>query len=111
MFRCELERKNPGETFYRYEMDGNMVWFSQDDNGSIYSVYVSGNEKLKGIEIHVNIECDPYCYPKNVYMITDGNRFYGPDEVDKYIEKLQYAKELCNKIAEIFNSEVHRKEK
>lgn len=109
MFKCELKKKTNDEMFYRYEMDENKVWFSQANDGSIYSVYVSLNKKLKGIEIHVITECDPYYYPKRVYMLTDSNRFYDPREVDEYIKTLQYAKNLCNKIAEIFNRDEHRK--
>ena len=50
-----LEVKKPienNEMFYKYNIDNNLVWFSQkNDNGNIYSIYIKLKENFENFEI------------------------------------------------------------
>lgn len=101
--------RNEGDIFYRYDIDGTKVWFSQyPSNGNIYSVAIRMNEKLNSmIEFHIQ---DDYgldtCYPLGIniairYSLT-------LEQMDEHIELMKYAKEVAMAIMNIFNSGVHK---
>ena len=109
LFKLEKKEKSSrNETFYRYGWDGNKVWFTQQDSGDIFAVYVSSDKSLKGLDFFVHIkELETY-YPSCVYFNTHHNRFYA-ENVDEYIENLKIAKILCKEIMEIFESSEHNR--
>ena len=106
----ELRRvRDEGDIFYRYNIDGTLVWFSQhQSNGHIYTVTVRPNEELENIEFYVQDDsyCDVY-YPKWVEISTH-HETLNVDSVDDYINELRYAKETAQAIMDIFESGVHK---
>jgi protein associated with RNAse G/E len=111
MFKCELKKLDPIDgTFYRYSMDDNKVWFTQSQKGNIYTVHVSPDKKLKGIDIYVHIrESEEYnYYPDYSYIYTSSERLY--DNIDEYIEKLEYAKLVQEEVMKIFELPEHKSE-
>jgi hypothetical protein len=93
------------EIFYRYEVDGAVVWFAQDKmSGNIYTVGITPPEKLKNIfEMYIREDSqnDSY-YP--MFIEIRVHETLALDDVDAYIEKLEYAKELCHAIMSIFQN-------
>lgn len=106
----ELTRaRDEGDVFYRYNIDGTLVWFSQyQSNGHIYMVTVRPNEKLENIEFYVQdgSNHDVY-YPEWVEISTCHERLT-VDSVDDYINELKYAKETAKAIMDIFESGAHK---
>lgn len=111
---CELKKPfddelNDKETFYRYNIDGVCVWFTQrTDSGNIYSVGIRVNERLSDIEFYIEdgSRHDNY-YPENVYIYVHKRLFI--EQMDDYIELLKYAKEMSEAIMSIFSLEEHIK--
>lgn len=107
---CELKQEfSDKEMFYRYNIDGVCVWFTQHiDDGNIYSVGIRGNERLSGIEFYIEdgSKNDNY-YPENVYIRLHERLFI--EQIEAYIELLKYAKEMSESIMSIFSSEEHIK--
>lgn len=111
MFKCDIKREHDHETFYRYCLDDNKVWFTQSVSGNIYNVYVSLNKQLEEmLELYVHIrETEEYTYyPDYNYIQLKTNRLYMEHNIDEYIEKLQYAKLIKEEIMKIFELEEHK---
>lgn len=107
----ELTRtRDEGDIFYRYNIDGTQVWFSQyPQNGNIYSVVIRTNERLNG-EVEFYIQDDnsgDICYPTGIY-ISAGHRRLLPEQIDEHIKQMKYAKEVAVAIMDIFNSGIHK---
>lgn len=102
--------REDGDIFYRYDIDGTKVWFSQyPQNGNIYSVVIRTNEKLdRKIEFYLEDDCHRNkCYPVGV-DISIGHRRLSPAQVEEHVELMQYAKEVAEAIMNIFNDGIHK---
>lgn len=112
MVRVVLELKKAGDRndiFYRYNVSGTLVWFSQNqNNGCIYSVSVRLSRELDGMEFYVQdgSRHDVY-YPEWVEISVDHTRL-NTDQVDEHISKLKFAKEVAKVIENIFESPEHK---
>ncbi len=99
---------NDKEIFYRYNINGNLVWFSQmRDSGNIYSVSVRLNDYL-----------DDYF---NVWVCCDDNKLFYPnditiemrhsnikqEEVSRVVSDINYVNRLCDMIMSIFKTKEH----
>lgn len=112
MFVLELKKDSTsGETFYRYGMGENKVWFTQSKSGDIYSASFYGDEKLSGLDFYIYTELKQQSiyYPDYVYIQTSSVRLFEPKEIDEYIDKMQYAKKVSELIMEIFKADEHSK--
>lgn len=103
------KEREEGDIFYRYDIDGTKVWFSQyPTNGNIYSVAIRGNEKL-GDMITFRIQDDfnfDVCYPLGIDISIRYNLTL--ETIDRYIELMQYAKEVATTIMGVFSEGVHK---
>lgn len=102
--------RDEGDIFYRYDIDGTKVWFSQyPSNGKIYTVAIRPNEELHG-EVEFYLEEDfngDKCYPTGIY-ISAGHKRLTPEQVDEHVELIKYAKNVAVAIMDIFNSGIHK---
>ena len=111
MVRVVLELKKASDRndiFYRYNVSGTLVWFSQNQqNGCIYSVCVRPSRELDCMAFYVQdgSRHNVY-YPEWVEISVDHTRL-NADQVDEYISKLKFAKEVAKAIEDIFNSPEH----
>lgn len=96
-------------TFYRYNIDGNFVWFNQHHDGEIYYAYV----KLKSPYCDyadMYIDTEEYFYPVRARISIKNRMLEHLEDVDVYIEVLEYLKELYDAVLEIFDTEgIHYK--
>ena len=102
-------------TIYVYDLsgvnDGVELHFEQHDSGTISFVSVKRNERLKDAGLKIYVECGEtkdIFYPQYAEVGVTGNCIKASD-IDKYIEDMQYAKQLCDMIMFIFNMDEHRK--
>lgn len=104
------KEREEGDIFYRYDIDGTKVWFSQyPSNGNIYTVTIRPNEKLHG-NIEFYLEEDYHgdkCYPVGIY-ISSGHGRLTPEQVDEHVALMQYAKNVATAIIDIFNNGIHK---
>lgn len=101
--------RDEGDIFYRYNIDGTLVWFSQyQSNGHIYIVAVRPNDELEGIKFYVQDGSSYEVYYPQYVKIDVSHEEFNVDSIDDYIEKLKYAKEVAKAIEDIFNSGVHK---
>lgn len=102
--------RDEGDIFYRYDIDGTKVWFSQyPQNGNIYTVAIRPNEELHG-EIEFYIQDDysgDICYPTGIYISASSRRLF-PEQIDEHIALMKYAKEVAVAIMDIFNKGIHK---
>lgn len=106
----ELKRDKVGEIFYRYNVNGTLVWFSQyTESGNIYTVSVSAADDIKeDFRFYVvDGSQHEYYYPEFVEINTNHERLT-VDKVDEYISGLMYAKNVAMAIMEIFESGEHK---
>lgn len=103
------KQREEGDIFYRYDIDGTKVWFSQyPQNGNIYSVAIKGNEKL-GDMITFRTQDDfnfDVCYPRGIDISIRYNLTL--ETIDEHIELIKYAKEIATAIMNIFNNGIHK---
>lgn len=106
----ELTRvRDEGDIFYRYNIDGTLVWFSQyQSNGHIYMVSVRPNEELENIEFYVQDGSNHDVYYPEWVEISACHEKLTVDSVDGYINELKYAKETAKAIMGIFENGVHK---
>ena len=98
-----------GDVFYRYNIDGTKVGFSQhQSNGHIYMVSVRPNEELEDIEFYVQDGSNKEVYYPEWVEISTCHERLTVDSVDDYINKLKYAKKTANAIMDIFKSGTHK---
>ena len=110
MFVLELKKDTTNtETFYRYGMGENKVWFTQSKSGDIYRVYFAKDEKLSGLGFYIHIKEQPIFYPDYVYIVMGDSHFLEPKEIDEQINKMKYAKKVSELIMEIFKADEHSK--
>lgn len=105
---CVRTHEKDDYIFYRYEIDGTVIWFSQyKDYGCIYTVSVALPEKFNDFEIYVQDDSrnDIY-YPQNLTVRT--HKTLTIETMDEYIKNLEYIKELCEAIMSIFALEKHK---
>ena len=111
MIKVVLELKktrDEGDIFYRYNVNGTLVWFSQyQDSGHIYSVIVRPSVELEGIKFYVQDgSMHDVFYPEWVEISVEHARL-NVDQVDEHISKLKFAKEVAEVIENIFNCPEH----
>jgi hypothetical protein len=103
------KERDEGDIFYRYNIDGTLVWFSQyQQNGNIYTVSVRPSKKLEDFEFYVQDDSrkEKY-YPEYVEINTSHERLT-VEQIDGYVSALKYAKEIAEAIIGIFESGVHK---
>ena len=106
----ELKKEGAdGSVFYRYNIEGNLVWFDQYvDSGNIYTVAVRTPDWIREnfqFYVHDGSQHD-YYYPERVEINTNHERLTA-DQVEGYINGLTYAKRIAEAIMDIFNSGEH----
>ena len=97
-----------GEVFYRYNIDGNLVWFDQhQDNGNIYSVNVRLNENLnKNYDVWIYCEDDKLFYPNDITIEVKYCNIKQED-VNGVVADINYINRLCDMIMSIFKTKEH----
>ena len=112
MVRVVLElkkKRDEGDIFYRYNISGTQVWFSQyPTNGNIYAVMVRPSDELEGIKFYAH-DGSMYgiCYPDWIEIDVEHTAL-NDEQVDEYISKLKLAKEVAKAIEDIFESPEHK---
>ena len=105
----ELKKDKVSEIFYRYNIDGTLVWFEQYmESGHIYMVHVSTADDIKEdfkFYVHDGSQHD-YYYPEYVEINTNHERLT-VDQVEEYVSGLMYAKRVAESIMDIFSSGEH----
>lgn len=108
--RLELRKViyEPNEsTFYRYNIDGNLVWFSQGYEGNIYVVYIRLNENItKYFDVWVHCEDNRLFYPDDITIEIRHSRI-NQNEVSRVVSDINYINRLCDKVMSIFRMEEH----
>lgn len=106
---CVRTHEKDNEIFYRYEIDGAIIWFGQcKKTGNIYTVGVTLPEKIKNFfEVYIRDDsCSDIYYP--LYAEIRVHETLAMDDVDAYIKNLEYVKDLCEAIMSIFSMEKHK---
>ena len=91
--------------------DGVELHFYQHEIGTISCVSIKRNERLKDAGLKIYVECGEskdVFYPEYVEVAVSGNCIKASD-IDKHIEDMKYAKQLCDTIMYIFNMSEHCK--
>lgn len=107
----EFKDEQKDSTFYKYNIDGTLVWFDQHaDSGHIFTVLVASSAKLADMfKFYVKDGSrSKYYYPICVEIIANSEALT-IDQVDWYVSKLVYAKMVAEAIMEIFESDEHIK--
>ena len=102
-------QSNKNEIFYRYNIDGVLVWFDQYiDSGHIYAVTVRTPDWIReNFQFYVyDGSQHDYYYPEFVEINTKHERL-SVDQVDGYMNGLAYAQKLAQAIMEIFDTGKH----
>ena len=96
------------DMFYKYNIDGNLIWFSQNqNNGNIYTVYVRLKECIdEYFDVWVHCEDNKLFYPYNVIIEVNHLRIK-PSEVEEVVHGMNYVNKLCHMIMSIFKLEEH----
>ena len=96
------------EVFYRYNINGNLVWFSQhQDNGNIYSVHVRLNDYLKEyFDVWVFCDDNELFYPNDITIEIEHSRIK-QEEVSRIVSDINYINRLCDMIMSIFKTVEH----
>lgn len=114
----KLETKQPVEDwrggidendiFYRYDIDGNLVWFSQkQDSGNIYSVSVSlKNMPNRYFDVWVKCDDNKIFYPNNI-EIEMRHAYLETEDIGRIVADIHYIDRLCDMIMSIFKMEEH----
>lgn len=96
------------EVFYRYNIDGNLVWFSQmQDSGNIYSISVKlGDDIDKYFKVWVRCDDDTIFYPDDI-EIDIKHSCLKMEEVGRMVVNIHYIDKLCELIMLIFKKDEH----
>lgn len=96
------------DVFYRYNIDGNLVWFSQKQNsGNIYSVSVGLNENLNKLyDVWVYCENNKLFYPNNIEIEVKYCNIKQGD-IGRIVTDMHYINRLCDMIMSIFKTKEH----
>ena len=112
MVRIVLElrkTRDEGDIFYRYNISGTQVWFSQyPTNGNIYTVMVRPSDELEGIKFYVHDGSMSGIYYPTWVEIDVEHTGLNVDQIDEHISKLKLAKEVAKVIEDIFESPEHK---
>lgn len=97
-------------TFYRYNINGNLVWFDQDQReGNIYAVYIRLNEDFginKYFDVWIHCEDNRLFYPDDITIEIKSSRIKQED-VGRIVSDINYISRLCDKVMSIFRMEEH----
>lgn len=106
----ELKKTREDSIFYRYNIDGTLVWFEQyKENGHIYTVSVtSGDEIKERFRFYVQDGAHTEHYYPVFVKIETNHEGLTVDQVDGYVSDLVYAKMVAKAIMEIFESGEHK---
>ena len=108
-FVIDLDGKpDENDVFYRYNIDGNLVWFSQvQDIGNIYSVSVGLTDNLyKYYDVWVKCDSDRLFYPNDITIEIKREKIKTED-IDRVVSNLHYVDKLCDAIMSIFKTKEH----
>jgi hypothetical protein len=106
----ELKKERTDSIFYRYNIDGTLVWFEQyKENGHIYIVWVQTCADLKDdFDFYLQDgSWDENCYPSHV-EVNIHHRKLTVEQIDEYISGLLCAKRVAGAIMEIFERSEHK---
>lgn len=108
----ELKKeRDEGSIFYRYNIDGTLVWFEQyQDSGHIYMVTIGLGDEVEedfGFYVCDGSQNDHY-YPEYIEICTIHKRLT-VDQVDEYVNELLYIQKIAKAIMEIFELDEHKK--
>lgn len=107
--------KDTNETFYRYHIttdDGKVlmvVWFSQHENGNIYTVYAATRcEKLEPFEVWFDTPLDGPYKPSGWYFRLKSTNITNENfnQIHSGMQMLQY---VCNTAMKIFDDKEHKR--
>lgn len=108
----EVEKESANhenEMFYRYRIGDFKLWFSQADNGNIYSVgFVEDGDELKDFDLHVY--ADEYGrggYYPNVFEIRLRSCAMTTSEVRDYMVKAEKACAVLDTVENFFKTSKH----
>ena len=96
------------DVFYRYNINGNLVWFSQhQDNGNIYSVNVRLNDYLNEyFNIWVLCDDNKLFYPNDITIEMKHSNIKQED-VSRIVSDINYINRVCDMIMSIFKTKEH----
>ena len=96
------------DVFYRYNIDGNLVWFSQkQDSGNIYSVSVRLNKNPNEyFDVWVRCDDNRLFYPNDITIQMKPSRIKQED-VDRIVSDIHYIDRVCDMIMSILKSKEH----
>ncbi len=104
----ELKKERGKDSiFYRYNIDGTLVWFEQYYNGHIYFVSVRPSDEIEDVEFYVNDGSSHDIYYPEWVEINIHHERLTVDQIDGYIIGLQYAKRVAEAIMNIFDNGEH----
>ena len=109
-FILDLDGKpDENELFYRYNIDGNLVWFSQEQrSGNIYSVSVRLTEDLEEcFDVWVHHDNDWLSFYPNDITIVIKRAKIKIEDIDKVVANMHYINKLCDVIMSIFKTKEH----
>ena len=106
-----LEVKKPienNEMFYKYNIDNNLVWFSQkNDNGNIYSIYIKLKENFENFEIYIVSDESTNYFPKEYIVDSVHITFNSKTTMEYQVEKIKYLEKIATEIMNIFKLQEH----
>ena len=108
-FVIDLDGKlDENDVFYRYNIDGNLVWFSQDqDRGNIYSVSVRLADSLcEYYDVWVERNDDRPFYPNDITIEIKRAKIKTED-IGRVVADIHYIKKLSDMIMSIFETKEH----
>ena len=105
----EKELKNFENTYYEYNIDGNIVSFEQNKKGEIYTIFVDPDIKIKDFVFYARLDEDELI-PHNVQLFVPHKILKTTQEIENYYDKLKYAKKLVKNILKVLECERHKKD-
>ena len=102
-------KPDENELFYRYNIDGNLVWFAQEQkSGNIYSVSVRLTEDLEEyFDVWVSHNDSRLLFYPNDITIVIKRAKIKTEDIGKVITNINYINRLCDMIMSIFKTKEH----
>ena len=110
-FVVDLDGKpDENDVFYRYNINGNLVWFSQEqDRGNIYTVSVRLTDNLdEYFDVWVSHNDSRLFYPNDITNEIK-RATIKTEDVGRVVADINYIDRLCDAIMSIFKMDEHYK--